>query len=154
MEFNFCSPYKSYSNKLVLLGGGELGKQLIISAQNLGIETYVISRYENSPASQISHFSYVIDMMNKECLIQIILKINPNYIVPEIEAIATNVLDEAEKKNITVIPNAKAVNISMNREKIRKLATQLGVNTSKYEFVSLILISESLNVINSLVIKL
>ena len=87
MNFLFTSPYKFYSNKIVLLGGGELGKQLIISAQNLGIETHVISRYEKSPASQVSHYSYVLDMMNGNELKNCIFSINPDYIIPEIEAI-------------------------------------------------------------------
>ena len=92
MNFLFASPYKFYSNKIVLLGGGELGKQIIISAQNLGIETHVISRYEKSPASQVSHYSYVLNMMDAEELKKCIININPDYIIPEIEAININAL--------------------------------------------------------------
>ena len=134
MNFLFTSPYKFYSNKIVILGGGELGKQLIISAQNLGIETHVISRYEKSPASQVSHYSYVLDMMNGNELKNCIFSINPDYIIPEIEAINITALKELEDLGFNVVPNTKSIKTTMDREKIRLLASKKKILTSKYVF--------------------
>lgn len=127
---------QSSAFKVLLLGSGELGKEVVISLQRLGVEVHAADRYENAPAMQVAHFSYVLNMADPEHLKQLIEKVKPNLIVPEIEAIATQVLVEVEEQNITtVIPSAKAVNLTMNREGIRRLAAEeLGLPTSAYRF--------------------
>jgi len=133
----FTSPLKSNSIKIMLLGSGELGKEVAIEAQRLGLEVVAVDRYENAPAHLVAHKSYVIDMKNREQLIEVIQKEKPNYILPEIEAINIDALLEIEESGFTVIPNAKAVHKTMNRKNIRKFAHEdLGLATSKYFFVS------------------
>lgn len=130
------TPLSNTSLKVMLLGGGELGKEVVISLQRLGIETIVVDRYPNSPASQVAHKNYVIAMTDAKLLSELIIRERPAIVIPEIEAIATEVLFEIEKNNIaTVIPNARAVNLTMNRSGIRTLASEtLGLPTSKYRF--------------------
>ena len=133
----FRSPLKSNSIKIMLLGSGELGKEVAIEAQRLGLEVVAVDRYENAPAHLVAHQSYVIDMKNREQLIEVIEKEKPDYILPEIEAINIYALLEIEEKGFTVIPNAKAVHKTMNRKNIRKFASEdLGLATSSYCFVS------------------
>ena len=133
----FTSPLKSNSIKIMLLGSGELGKEVAIEAQRLGLEVIAVDTYENAPAHLVAHRSYVIDMKNREQLIEVIQKEKPNYILPEIEAINIDALLEIEESGFTVIPNAKAVHKTMNRKNIRKFANEtLGLPTSKYFFVS------------------
>lgn len=129
------TPLSKSATKVLFLGGGELGKEVVIALQRLGVEVIVVDRYANSPAMQVAHRSYVVNMTNAEALSSIILQEQPSYVVPEIEAIATEVLFDFEKQGITVIPNARTVNLTMNRAGIRSLAAEdLGLPTSKYKF--------------------
>lgn len=136
MSVTLGTPLQSSAFKVLLLGSGELGKEVVISLQRLGAEVHAADRYDHAPAMQVAHFSYVLNMANPTELKQLIEKIKPNLIVPEIEAIATEVLLEIEaSQTATVIPSAKAVNLTMNREGIRRLAAEeLGLPTSAYRF--------------------
>ncbi|MCM3691041.1 formate-dependent phosphoribosylglycinamide formyltransferase [Neobacillus niacini] len=119
----------------MLLGSGELGKETIIEAQRLGLETIAVDRYENAPAMQVAHRSYVADMLDGEALRRVIEKEKPDLVVPEIEAIATETLMDLENEGFRIVPTAKAVNLTMDREGIRRLASEeLGLPTAKYEF--------------------
>ena len=129
------TPNTSNSTKVMLLGSGELGKEVVIELQRLGIEVHACDSYPNAPAMQVAHYSHVFNMLNADDLRSYIELVKPDYIVPEIEAIATDELVQAEKDGIIVIPNAQAVRLTMNREGIRKLAAEkLGLKTSEYEF--------------------
>lgn len=129
------TPLSKSATKVLFLGGGELGKEVVIALQRLGVEVTVVDRYANSPAMQVAHRSHVIDMTNIEALRTVILQERPHYIVPEIEAIATEVLFDFEHQGITIIPNARSVNLTMNRAGIRRLAAEeLGLPTSEYKF--------------------
>jgi len=131
------TPLKSNSVKIMLLGSGELGKEVAIEANRLGCEVIAVDRYPNAPAMLVAQKSYVIDMKNKEQVLDIIRREKPDYVLPEIEAINIDALFTAEKEGIHVIPNAEAVNKTMNRKNIRVFAAEtLGLKTSKYEFVS------------------
>lgn len=136
MNVTIGTPLQSSAFKVLLLGSGELGKEVVISLQRLGVEVHAADRYADAPAMQVAHFSYTLNMADAAELKQLIQKIQPHLIVPEIEAIATEVLVEIEEQNIaTVIPSAKAVNLTMNREGIRRLAAEeLGLPTSAYRF--------------------
>lgn len=138
MNVSIGTPLQSSAFKVLLLGSGELGKEVVISLQRLGVEVHAADRYADAPAMQVAHFSYALNMADAAELKQLIQKIQPHLIVPEIEAIATEVLVEIEEQNIaTVIPSAKAVNLTMNREGIRRLAAEeLGLPTSAYRFAS------------------
>jgi phosphoribosylglycinamide formyltransferase 2 len=119
----------------MLLGGGELGKEVVIELQRLGVETIVVDRYPHAPAMQVAHRSYVIAMTDAVALRAVIAAERPHLIVPEIEAIATEVLAEVEAAGTTVIPTARATQLTMNREGIRRLAAEeLGLPTSPYAF--------------------
>ncbi len=122
--------------KVLLLGSGELGKELVISLQRLGVEVHAADRYEHAPAMQVAHHAYTVNMADPEALRQLIAQVQPHLIVPEIEAIATEVLLEIEAEGTAqVIPSARAVNLTMNREGIRRLAAEeLGLATSAYRF--------------------
>jgi len=122
--------------KVMLLGSGELGKEVIISLQRFGVETIAVDRYPNAPGHQVAHHSFVIDMNNATELRQLIMQQRPHIIVPEIEAIATDVLLEIENEGIAdVIPVARATQLTMNREGIRRLAAEnLELPTSRYAF--------------------
>ena len=133
----FSAPLKSNSKKIMLLGSGELGKEVIIEAQRLGLETIAIDRYENAPASSVAHRSYVVNMQDKDAILEIIRREKPDYILPEIEAISIDALFEAEKEGFNVIPNAEAVSKTMNRKNIRTFAAEdLGLKTGPYKFVT------------------
>ena len=138
MSVTLGTPLQSSAFKVLLLGSGELGKEVVISLQRLGVEVHAADRYDHAPAMQVAHFSYTLNMADPTELKQLIEKIQPNLIVPEIEAIATEVLVEIEQsQTATVIPSAKAVNLTMNREGIRRLAAEeLGLPTSAYRFAS------------------
>lgn len=138
MNVTIGTPLQSSAFKVLLLGSGELGKEVVISLQRLGVEVHAADRYADAPAMQVAHFSYALNMADVAELKQLIQKIQPHLIVPEIEAIATEVLVEIEEQNIaTVIPSAKAVNLTMNREGIRRLAAEeLGLPTSAYRFAA------------------
>ena len=131
------TPYKKNATRVMLLGSGELGKEVAIELIRLGIEVHACDSYEHAPAMQVSHFFHVFDMLDPQALRKYISIIKPDYIVPEVEAIATEELVHAEEDGIKVIPNAQAVRLTMNREGIRKLAAeQLKLPTSKYLFAS------------------
>ena len=131
------TPLSESATKVLFCGAGELGKEVIIELQRYGVEVVAVDRYENAPGMQVAHRSYVIDMLSPEQLRDVILKEKPDFIVPEIEAIATEELVRLESEGYTVVPSAKAVNLTMNREGIRRLAAEeLGVKTSPYVFAS------------------
>lgn len=133
--FMYGSPLSANARKIMLLGSGELGKEVVIEAQRLGIETIAVDRYANAPAMQVAHRSYVIDMLDAEALRELILKETPDLIVPEIEAIATGALVELEEEGWGVIPTARAALLTMDREGIRRLAAEtLGLPTAPYRF--------------------
>ena len=130
------TPLSPFATKVMLLGAGELGNEVIISFQRLGIEVIAVDRYNNAPGQQVAHRSYVIDMTNESELREVIQKENPDYIVPEIEAINTEFLSEVVSEGqAKVFPSLRAVQLTMNREGIRKLASEeLGLPTSNYGF--------------------
>ncbi len=123
--------------KLMLLGSGELGKEFAIAAQRLGNHVIAIDRYAHAPAMQVADEFEVISMLSAEDLERVVTKHQPDYIIPEIEAIRTEKLAEFEQRGITVIPTAKATHYTMNRDRIRELAHQeLGVRTAKYSYAT------------------
>ena len=125
------------TNKIMLLGSGELGKELVISLKRLGQTVIAVDNYENAPAMQVSDTYEVIDMLNADDLEKIVSKHMPDYIVPEVESIRTEKLYDFEKNGICVIPSAKAVNFTMNRKSIRDLAAkELKIKTANYEYAS------------------
>ena len=131
------TPFSSNSTKLMLLGAGELGKEVAIEAIRLGLEVVAVDRYANAPAMHVAQRSHVIDMLDYGQLEKLIRIENPSFILPEIEAIATDVLVQLESEGFNVCPSARAVSCTMNRKGIRKLATEeLGVQTSNYRFAS------------------
>ena len=133
----FTAPFKSNSTKIMLLGSGELGKEVVIEAQRLGIETVAVDSYPNAPAHLVANKSYVVNMKNKEELLDVIRREKPDFILPEVEAISIAALFEAEKEGFHVIPNAQAVNKTMNRKNIRVFACEeLGILASQYRFVT------------------
>ena len=137
MSTEIGTPFSQSATKVMLCGSGELGKEVVIELQRLGVEVTAIDSYENAPAMQVADNSYVVDMLNEDALRDTIKKVMPHYIIPEVEAIATDVFIEAAANGIKVIPDASAVKLTMNREGIRTLAAEtLGLNTSKYKFAS------------------
>ncbi len=130
------TPLSPSATRVMLLGAGELGKEVIIELQRLGVETIAVDRYPNAPGHQVAHRWHAIDMSDPQQLKEIIEKEQPHWIVPEIEAIATDVLAEIENQGkAQIIPNARAVQLTMNREGIRRLAAeQLQIPTSAYAF--------------------
>ena len=131
------TPLKSNSIKIMLLGSGELGKEVAIEANRLGCEVIAVDRYPNAPAMLVAQKSYIIDMKNKDQVLDVIRREKPDFVLPEIEAINIEALFEAESEGIHIIPNAEAVNKTMNRKNIRVFAAEiLGLKTSKYQFVS------------------
>ena len=133
----FTTPLQNDSIKIMLLGSGELGKEVAIEAQRLGVEVVAVDKYKNAPAHLVANKSYVIDMKDEAAVLEVIEKEKPTYILPEVEAISISALFEAEKRGFHVIPNAEAVNKTMNRKNIRVFAAEgLGLKTSNYEFVT------------------
>ncbi|MZQ87300.1 formate-dependent phosphoribosylglycinamide formyltransferase [Paenibacillus sp. 5J-6] len=133
----YGAPLSNKAKKIMLLGSGELGKEVVIEAQRLGIETIAVDRYANAPAMQVAHRSHVINMLDGEQLRVLIEQERPDLIVPEIEAIATPVLVELEKEGYRVIPTATASRLTMDREGIRRLASEtLELRTAKYAFAN------------------
>ena len=132
----FTTPLQENAIKIMLLGSGELGKEVAIEAQRLGIEVIAVDKYENAPAHLVANRSYAIDMQDEAAVLELIEKERPSYILPEVEAISISALFEAEKRGFHVIPNAEAVNKTMNRKNIRVFAAEeLGLKTSAYKFV-------------------
>lgn len=135
MLLMYGSPLSSNARKVLLLGSGELGKEVVLEAQRLGVETIAVDRYENAPAMQAAHRSYTVDMLDGEAIRRIIEMERPDYIVPEIEAIATETLLALEQEGHRVIPTARAARLTMDREGIRRLAAEtLGLPTAPYRF--------------------
>ncbi len=132
------TPLSPNATKVMLLGSGELGKEVIIALQRLGVETIAVDRYADAPGQQVAHRSHVVDMTNGAALRSLIEKEKPHFVVPEIEAIATDILVEIEQAGLaTVIPTARATQLTMNREGIRRLAAEtLGIPTSPYRFAN------------------
>ena len=129
------SPGAAGATRLLLLGSGELGKEVAIEAQRFGVEVIAVDRYPGAPAMQVAHRSHVIDMLDGAALAALVDRENPALIVPEIEAIATATLLELERQGRRVIPTARAAHLTMNREGIRRLAAEeLGLPTSPYRF--------------------
>ncbi len=130
------TPLSPNATRVMLLGSGELGKEVIIALQRLGVEVIAVDRYENAPGHQVAHRAHVIDMTDDQALRQLIALEQPHLIVPEIEALNTATLADIEKSGIaTVIPTVKAVQLTMNREGIRRLAAEeLNLPTSPYAF--------------------
>lgn len=130
------TPLTPKATKVMMLGSGELGKEVVIELQRLGVEVIAVDRYENAPAQQVAHRAYTISMLDGNALRALVEKEKPDFIVPEVEAIATDTLVELEQEGYNVIPTAKATKLTMNREGIRRLASEeLGLKTSPYRFV-------------------
>ncbi|MEA3419608.1 MAG: formate-dependent phosphoribosylglycinamide formyltransferase [Campylobacterota bacterium] len=133
----FTTPLQSDSIKIMLLGSGELGKEVAIEAQRLGVEVIAVDKYANAPAHLVANRAHVIDMQDREALMNLIREEQPTYILPEVEALSIQALFDAEAEGFHVIPNAEAVNKTMNRKNIRVFASEeLGLTTSAYEFVT------------------
>lgn len=132
------TPLSPAATRVMLLGAGELGKEVVIELQRLGVEVVAVDRYANAPGQQVAHRAHVIDMTDAKAVREVVLKERPHLIVPEIEAIATDELVRIEADGLArVIPTANAVHITMNRERIRRLAAEeCGLPTSRYAFCS------------------
>lgn len=129
------TPLSGTATRLMLLGSGELGKEVAIEAQRLGVEVVAVDRYPNAPAMQVAHRSHVISMLDAKALRELVERERPHFVVPEIEAIATQELLALEAEGYTVIPTARAARLTMDREGIRRLAAEeLGLRTSPYRF--------------------
>lgn len=135
MVLRIGTPNTKTATKLMLLGSGELGKEIAIEAQRLGLEVIAVDRYANAPAMQVAHRAHVIDMTDPAALRRVILAERPDRVVPEIEAIATDALVQLEDEGFHVVPTARAARLTMDREGIRRLAAEtLGLKTSPYRF--------------------
>jgi phosphoribosylglycinamide formyltransferase 2 len=131
------TPHTATQTKLLLLGSGELGKEVALEAQRLGVMVVAVDRYPNAPAMQVAHRAHVVTMTDAAALRRVITEEKPDFIVPEIEAIATPTLLELEAEGYTVIPTARAARLTMDREGIRRLAAEtLGLKTSPYRFAT------------------
>uniref|UniRef100_UPI0040270406 formate-dependent phosphoribosylglycinamide formyltransferase n=1 Tax=Candidatus Cryptobacteroides bacterium TaxID=3085639 RepID=UPI0040270406 len=132
---NIGNPFTPVEKKAVLCGSGELGKEIAIELERYGVHVVAVDKYANAPAMQVAQSSHVLSMLDGDALAKMIEEENPDLVIPEVEAIATQKLIELEKKGYTVIPTAKATYLTMNREGIRRLAAEeLGIPTSRYEF--------------------
>lgn len=129
------TPLSDTATKVMMLGSGELGKEVVIELQRFGVEVIAVDRYKNAPAMQVAHKSYAINMLDGEALKALVYNEKPDLIVPEIEAIATDKLLELEQEGFNVVPTARATRLTMDREGIRRLAAEtLGLKTSAYQF--------------------
>lgn len=129
------TPFSTTATKVLMCGSGELGKEVVIELQRLGVEVIACDRYENAPAMQVADRSYTLSMLDGEALRAVIEREKPDFIVPEIEAIATDTLVALEAEGFNVVPTARATQLTMNREGIRRLAAEeLNLKTSPYEF--------------------
>ena len=131
------TPFSPSSTKVLLLGSGELGKEVVVELQRFGCEVIAVDSYPNAPAMQVADRAHVISMLDADALRKVLRDESPNFIVPEVEAIATDVLVELEAEGFTVIPTARAAKLTMNREGIRRLAAEeLGLRCSPYQFAA------------------
>ncbi len=129
------TPLSGSSTRLMLLGSGELGKEVAIEAQRLGVEVIAVDRYAHAPAMQVAHRSHVLNMLDGPALKALVETEQPDFIVPEVEAIATPMLQQLEQAGFRVVPTARATRLTMDREGIRRLAAEeLGLRTSPYQF--------------------
>src|SRR5258708_8457763 len=129
------TPLTSSAIKVMMLGSGELGKEVVIEFQRYGVEVIAVDRYDHAPAMQVAHRSYTISMLDGNALRNLVYKEKPDFIVPEVEAIATDTLVELEKEGFRIIPTANATRLTMNREAIRTLAAEkLKLKTSPFKF--------------------
>jgi len=129
------TPFSATATRVMLCGGGELGKEVVIELKRLGCEVIVLDRYEHAPAMQVADRSHVISMLDGEALRLIVEQEQPAFVVPEIEAIATDALIDLERQGFNVVPSARAAHLTMNREGIRRLAAEeLGLPTSEFAF--------------------
>ena len=129
------SPLGPGAAKVLLLGGGELGKEVAIEAQRLGLEVVVVDRYDWAPAMHVAHRRYVVDMLDAGVVEAIVERENPVAVIPEIEAVNTEALERLEERGYHVVPNARAVRIAMNRIELRRWAAEeLGLPTTRYAF--------------------
>jgi phosphoribosylglycinamide formyltransferase 2 len=136
MSLTIGTPLKPGATRVMLLGSGELGREVVIELMRLGCEVIAVDRYDGAPAQQVAHRAHTIAMLEGDVLRAVIKKENPHFIVPEIEAIATEVLSEFEATGVRVVPTARAAQLTMNREGIRRLAAEeLHLKTSPYFFV-------------------
>lgn len=129
-----AAPLGKRSLKILLFGAGELGKEIAIEAQRLGMEVIAVDRYERAPAQQVAHKSYTVNMMDANAMRSIVDREDPDVIIPEIEAIDLDILFEFEKDGYLVTPNARATHAAMNRERIREIIVKSGVKTSDYAY--------------------
>ena len=136
MSVSIGTPFQKSAKKVMLCGSGELGKEVVIELQRYGVEVIALDAYANAPAHQVADRSHVVSMLDGDSLREIILKEKPDLVVPEVEAIATDVLAELEEAGeVAIIPTARATQLTMNREGIRRLAAEeLGLKTSPYQF--------------------
>lgn len=133
----YGAPYTGQAIKVMLLGAGELGKEVILEAQRLGVETVAVDRYENAPGMQVAHRAHVINMLDATELQRIIELERPDLVIPEIEAISTPTLVDLEKSGFHIVPTARATRLTMDREGIRRLASEaLGLPTARYAFAN------------------
>ncbi len=131
------TPLSPSATRVMMLGAGELGKEVVIELQRLGVEVIAVDRYANAPGMQVAHRSHVVNMLDGDALREVIETEKPDLVVPEIEAIATSTLVEMEAEGWRIIPTARAARLTMNREGIRRLAAEdLGVATSAYRFAA------------------
>src|SRR5688572_17698147 len=131
----FGTPNSPSATRLLLLGSGELGKEIAIEAQRLGVEVIAADRYAGAPAMQVAHRAEVVDMLDPAALTELVRRVRPQVVVPEVEAIATAALVALEAEGVTVIPTARATALTMDREGIRRLAADdLGLPVSPFRF--------------------
>jgi phosphoribosylglycinamide formyltransferase 2 len=136
MAIRIGTPEKPDATRVMLLGSGELGREVVIELMRLGCEVIAVDRYKGAPAQQVAHRAITVSMLDADALRAVIREVNPHFIVPEIEAIATEVLTEFEAAGVKVIPTARAAQLTMNREGIRRLAAEeLQLRTSPYFFI-------------------
>jgi phosphoribosylglycinamide formyltransferase 2 len=124
MAIRIGTPEKPDATRVMLLGSGELGREVVIELMRLGCEVIAVDRYKGAPAQQVAHRAITVSMLDADALRAVIREVNPHFIVPEIEAIATEVLTEFEAAGVKVIPTARAAQLTMNREGIRRLAAE------------------------------
>ena len=131
------TPFSTSATRVLLLGSGELGKEVVIELKRLGVEVIACDRYTNAPAMQVADRSHTFSMLDAAELRRVIEREQPHLVVPEIEAIATDVLVDLEAEGFNVVPSARAASLTMNREGIRRLAAEeLGLSTSPYRFAA------------------
>ncbi|MCS4536152.1 formate-dependent phosphoribosylglycinamide formyltransferase [Corynebacterium sp. HS2168-gen11] len=129
------TPLSPSATRVMIFGAGELGKELAIAFQRLGVEVHAVDHYDHAPAQQVAHFSHTLDLNDAAAIRRLVDQVRPNFIVPEIEALATSVLADFELSGMTVVPTARATELTMNREEIRQLAAHdLGLPTPPHQF--------------------